>query len=145
MNGHRLGERRREAPRGGATGGPALVALPRRIAWAVAAAAFALWSLLAWGAYGLADGLLGWGATNAGAVIDGGRNLASAAGVGRPVGQAADALGLEGLASGSLGLLRAVLAPAIIAVWAIGAVLLLAAPWLLSRFGGMLSGLLRRG
>lgn len=145
MNGHRLGDRRREAPRGNVTGVPALAGLPRRIAWAVAAMAFALWSLLAWGAYGLADGLLGWGATNAGAVIDGGRDLASAAGVGRPVGQAADALGLEGLASGGLGLLRAVLAPAVIVLWAVGAALLLAAPWLLSRFGGLLAGWSRRG
>lgn len=149
MNGYRHGGRRSAGPTeyGRAMGqGPQGIS-PGRVTgpfvWLLVTAALAVWSLLAWGAYGLADGLLGWSVANSGALIDSGRGLADAAGVGQPVGKAADALNLGGLAEQGLGLLQSLLGPAIIALWAIGAVLLLAAPWLLSRIGG-LAGVSRR-
>ena len=138
MNGYRQDDRRHDTGAGG------FVSMARPLVWGLVAIGLAVWSLLAWGAYGLADGLIGWGAANAGAAVEGGKDLATAAGVGKPVGQAVEALNLGGLAGQGLDLLRTLLGPVIIGVWAIGAAVTLAVPWLLSRFGGLLAGRFRR-
>ncbi|MCB4824563.1 hypothetical protein [Roseicella aerolata] len=100
--------------------------------WASALTAVAVWSLLAWGAYGLVDGGLAWFGGNAAVLAERGHGLAGAVGAGREFGAAVEGLN----AAGALGALRGILKPLIVVIWATGAVALLAAPLLLARLAG---------
>jgi hypothetical protein len=115
-------------------GGPP--ARPSRTAWLLAGLGALVWSLLAWLGYGLADGILRWLASSVGTVVEGGRGLAGAAGVGREVGAAIDAVQLSGVLGWLISLLAVVLKPAIVLVWGLGVAALLAAPVLLPRLAG---------
>lgn len=86
------------------------------ILWAIVIIGAVLWTLFAWIAYGLVDSLLGWTSANAGP-------LASTAGAG----------GIGGLLGQLSGLVQSVAKPAVVIVWAIGILVLLAAPAILSR------------
>lgn len=105
---------------------------PRPVVWAAALATVGVWSLLAWGAYGLVDGGLAWFGGNAAVLAERGRGLAGAVGAGREFGAAVEGLNT----AGALGALRSILKPLIVVVWAAGAVALLAAPLLLARLAG---------
>ena len=86
------------------------------ILWAIVIALVAIWSIVAWFAYGLADPLLGWAsATNASA----GSGFFGGA--------------IAGLIGQAVALLGAATKPAIIAVWAIGFGALVLAPLVLPR------------
>lgn len=125
-------------------GGPvdydARARLPRKLPMAVVLVGLVLWSLLAWAGYALVDPILGWVAANAGLLVDGGKGLAGAVGVGKEVGVVVDNLNVSGFLGQIIALLRVVLKPAIIVVWAIGAAVLVAAPLILPKIGRLFAG-----
>lgn len=150
MSGHKPDYRDRGQNHGrGAFSGPGLTgATPvagsapgiiKPISWIVVIVGLAVWSFLAWIGYISVDGLLDWAAANAGGAIDSGKNVASAVGIGKEAAGVVDALNVNGLLSGSIGLLQAIAKPAIVIIWALGALLLLAIPFILSKIGGLLS------
>lgn len=110
--------------------------LSRPISWIVMLAGLAVWSLLAWIGYVLVDPILGWVAANAGLVLDSGKGLAT--GAGKEAASVLQSINTSGLLGQTIILLRAVLKPAIIVLWAIGALALLATPLMLPRLGGLL-------
>lgn len=91
-----------------------------------------VWTLLAWGGYSLIDGLLAWTSTNAGALVQTGKDAAAATGIGSEVAGVVGSAETSGLLSGFFALLSAVLKPLVVVVWLVGAVLIMAAPRLVS-------------
>lgn len=114
--------------------------LPRRMPTAAVLVGLVLWSLLAWVGYILVDPVLGWVASNAGLLVNGGKGLATAAGAGKEVGTVLDNLDVTGFLGQAIALLRVIIKPAIIALWAIGALVLIAAAAILPRIGRLLGG-----
>lgn len=110
----------------------------RPVSWIVVIAGLAVWSLLAWIGYALVDPILGWVAASAGLLADGAKGLATATGAGKEVGSVLDSLNVSGFLGQAIALLRVVLKPAIIVLWAIGALALIAAPVILPRIGRLL-------
>jgi len=106
--------------------------LPRKLLAAVFFGLF-LWSLFAWIGYVLVDPVLGWVAVSAGLLLDTGEGLANATGMGEDIGALIANLDVGGLSGQALALLRVILKPAIIAVWALGVLALIAAPVLLPK------------
>lgn len=106
--------------------------LLRPVSWGVALILLAAWTLLAGLAYMLAEPVLGWIAANLGLLVSGGKVAATTAGVGKEAGVLLDNLDTSGLAGQVIAFLGAVLKPAIILVWGLGALALVAAPALLS-------------
>lgn len=125
---------------GNPSGGDPAPRMPRPIFWIVAIMGLAVWSLLAWVGYALADPVLGWVAAKAGLLVDGGKGLATAAGAGKEVSSVVDSLNVSGFLGQAIALLRAIAKPAIIVLWAIGALALVAAPVILPRIGRLLGG-----
>ena len=113
--------------------------LPRKLPVAVVLVGLVLWSLLAWVGYVLVDPILGWVAASAGLLVDGGKDIAAATG-GKEVGTILDNLNVSGFLGQIIALLRVVLKPAIVLVWAIGALILVAAPFILPKIGRLLGG-----
>ena len=111
---------------------------PRKLRLAVILVGLALWSLLAWAVYSLVDPALGLVAESAGVVLESGKNLATSTGAGQEVGGLVDGWGGDGLLRQALALLPVVAKPAIVIVWAIGALGIVAAPLVLSKVGRML-------
>lgn len=107
--------------------------------WAILIVGFALWSLIAWIGYALVDPVLGWVAANAGLLLDSGKGIATATGIGKEASSIVDGLDVSGFLGQAIALLRVILKPAIIVFWAIGAVVLLAAPIILPRIGRLLA------
>lgn len=91
-----------------------------------------VWTLLAWGGYSLVDGVLAWTSTNAGALVQTGRDAAAATGIGSEVVGVVGSAETSGLLGGFFALLGAVLKPLVVVVWLVGAVLIMAAPRLVS-------------
>jgi len=91
-----------------------------------------VWTLLAWGGYSLVDGVLAWTSTNAGALVQTGRDAAAATGIGSEVVGVVGSAETSGLLGGFFALVGAVLKPLVVVVWLIGAVLIMAAPRLVS-------------
>ncbi|WP_198672091.1 hypothetical protein [Pseudogemmobacter bohemicus] len=89
-----------------------------------------VWSLLAWVGYSLADPLLAWLGAAVLGVAEGGRGLAVAVG-GQPAGAAMDMVNAGGLAAQAMALLQLLVKPAIVLIWLLGIVALLALPFLL--------------
>lgn len=125
---------------GNPSGGDLAPRMLRPISWIVVIVGLAVWSLLAWVGYALADPVLGWVATNAGLLVDGGKGLATATGAGKEVSSVVDNLNVSGFLGQAIALLRVIVKPAIIVLWAIGALALVAAPVILPRIGRMLGG-----
>lgn len=96
------------------------------------------WSLLTWMGYALVNPILAWVAANAGLLVDSGKDLATATGAGKEVGSVVDNLNVSGFLGQAIALLRAVLKPALIVLWAIGVLVLIAAPVIVPRIGRML-------
>lgn len=143
-SGHRESYGRRDDRDPWMTGGPVdfdtRPLLPRKLPMAVVLAGLVLWSLLAWVGYALVDPVLGWIAANTGLLVDGGKGLATAIGVGKEAGSVVDSLNVSGFLGQAIALLRTIVKPAIIVLWAIGALALAAAPVILPRVGRLLGG-----
>ncbi|MRX33569.1 hypothetical protein H5P29_23190 [Aminobacter sp. MDW-2] len=91
-----------------------------------------VWTLLAWGGYSLVDGVLAWTSSNAGALVQTGRDAAAATGIGSEVVGVVGSAETSGLLGGFFALLGAVLKPLVVVVWLVGAVLIVATPRLVS-------------
>lgn len=137
-NDARRDDRLREM-RGGATQYDAPPRLPRKLPLAVVLGGLVLWSLLAWIGYSLVDPVLAWVASSAGLLVDGGKAIATAAG-GKEVGTILDTVNTGGLLGQVIALLGVVLKPIIVVVWAIGALLLVVAGFMLPNIGRLMSG-----
>lgn len=111
----------------------------RRLPIAVVLVGLVLWSLLALAGYILADPVLDWIAASAGLLVDGGKGLATATGVGKEVGNIVDGLNVSGFLGQAIALFRVILKPTIVIVWAMGAILLIAAPAILPKIGRLLT------
>ena len=109
--------------------------LPRKLPMAVVLVGLVLWSLLAWTGYALVDPVLGWISANVGLLVDGGKSLATATGVGKEVRNVVDNLNVSGFLGQTIALMRVGLKPTIIVLWAIGALILVAAPLILPKIG----------
>lgn len=106
---------------------------------AIVVAGLIVWSLLAWIGYSLADPVLNWVATSGGLLLDGGKELAGGTAVGKEVSNVVGNFNVGGFWAQTIALLQMVLKPAILVIWAIGAFALIAAPFILSRIGGVLT------
>ncbi len=91
-----------------------------------------VWTLLAWGGYSLVDGVLAWTSSNAGALVQTGRDAAAATGIGSEVVGVVGSAETSGMLGGFFALLSAVLKPLVVVIWLVGAVLIMAAPRLVS-------------
>ncbi|WP_371422588.1 hypothetical protein [Tardiphaga sp.] len=109
----------------------------RPISWIAVVVGLTVWSLSAWIGYVTVDGVLGWVEANAGLAVDKGKDFATAVGVGKDGVGAIDRLNLGSLTSQAIALLRVVAKPAIVVLWAIGAVVLVSAPAIQSRIAGL--------
>lgn len=114
--------------------------MSRPVSWIIVIAGLAVWSLLAWIGYALVDPILGWVAASAGLLAGGAKGLATATGAGKEVGTVLDSLNVSGFLGQAIAWLGVVLKPAIVVVWAIGSLVLIAAPMMLGRIGRLLGG-----
>jgi len=94
-----------------------------------------VWSAIALIGYVSIDNLLGWVATIAGNVVGSGKDIATAVGVGKEQVGAIEALNVSGILGQAIILLKIIAKPAIVILWGIGVIALLAAPLILSRVG----------
>lgn len=109
------------------------------IGWGIILLALLVWTALAYFGSLAADAILSWLASSSGAVLDAGK---SAGGVlGKEVGVAIDSLKSTGVVDQAVSLLRTILKPAAIAIWALGALAII----LLARNFSSVAGALRRG
>ena len=113
------------------------------VVWFVIFLGLALWSFLAWIGYVSADGILNWIAGNADTVVENGKTIAGAAGVGKDAITVIEGLNLGDLAGSAIALLKIVLKPAMIVIWAIGALVVVAVSLILAKAGRFLVGLRR--
>ena len=98
----------------------------------------AVWSLLAWIGYVSVDAITGWLAIFADVAVASAKSIAAIFGIGKEVGNVADAVKSSGLQDQTIALLRWIAKPAIVVVWVIGALVLIAAPAIVSRIRWML-------
>lgn len=105
------------------------------IFWVAAVVGLIVWSTVALIGYVSVDSLLGWAAANAGLAVDSGKKLVTAVGVGKEAVGVVDGLNVGGFLEQAISVLRVVAKPAIVVLWAIGAVALIAAPFILSKIG----------
>jgi len=117
----------------------------RPIVWVLAGAALIVWSLLTWLAYEVVDGVTAWLKLNGAPTLDGAKDLATLRGVGKEAALVFEKLGGAGLVGQGADLLLRIAKPAIVVIWAIGAVVLVLAPFVLSRLGGVLAASRRGG
>ena len=127
-----------EYPERGWSSGPPRVRSRARL-WLVALVGLAVWSLFAWIGYLLVDPVLGWIAGSSGALVEGGRDIATVAGAGAEANVIVEGLNATGAVEPGIALLRAIAKPAIVLVWALGAFLLVVAPLFAPRLRGLLA------
>lgn len=133
--GYRNGSSRRDDRDPRMIGDPAYYARAPLLRKLTMALGLVLWSLLAWIGYVVVDPVLGWVAASTGVLLDTGKSLATAAGAGNEVGAVVDSLNVSGFLGQAIALLRVVLKPAIVGIWAIGTLALIAAPVILPKLG----------
>ncbi|MFE0015758.1 hypothetical protein ACFWXH_12990 [Mesorhizobium sp. NPDC059054] len=100
-----------------------------------AIAALVLWSLLAWGTYGLVDVLGGWLSANGGTLLQGGKDAAGAVGIGKEIIDRVDIQGANGVVQQLIAAALVVARPTIVFVWFLGALAIVAAPLVVRRLG----------
>lgn len=107
----------------------------RKLPMSVILVGLIIWSLLAWIAYSLVDPALGWLAASASLLVDGGKSIATATG-GKEVSIILANINVSGgFWRQAIAFLEVVLKPVIIIVWAIGALILAAASFILPKIG----------
>lgn len=97
-----------------------------------------VWSLFAWVAYGLVDGLGGWLAVNSSALLQGGKDAIGTIGIGKEVVDQVNVQGAGGLLQQLVASAVAVARPVIVFVWFLGSLAILALPFVLRRLGSSL-------
>lgn len=97
----------------------------------------AVWSLVIVIGYMLADGLLGWLIANAGSVVQAGRDLGTA--VAPELNVALDAFGGGDIWTSLILLARAILMPAFVVIWLLGAIVIVVLPRILGKVVSMVS------
>lgn len=112
-------------------------AVQSKFAFVGAIGAVLLWSLLAWVAYGLVDGLGGWLSANTGALLQGGKDAIGTIGIGKDVVDRVNVQGAGGLLQQLIAAAVAVARPLIVFVWFLGSLAILAVPFVLRRLGGL--------
>ena len=115
----------------------AVSSIPAMSKFAIVAAIgiFLAWTLLAVAAYGLVDVLGGWLSTNSGVLLQGGKDVAGAVGVGKELVDKVDVQGTASLVQQVLAGALVIARPAIVALWLLGALAIVAAPFALRRMG----------
>ena len=112
-----------------------------RISFIWIVAALVIWTAGAFGLYSVADPILAWIAANSGALVDTGKAASSlAGGEAAAAGAVLKAVDVNSFVGQAIALVSAIAKPAIVLVWLVGAISLLAAPLILSRFAGRLGG-----
>jgi hypothetical protein len=126
-----------DAPRHAAYKAPA----PRRgsISWTISLIGIFLWSGFALISYMALDGLLGWLAASGDSVLATGRDVGTLVGADQAVGAVVDNVRSSGLWQQIVQLAQALLLPAGVVIWFLGAIVILILP----RFIGFLVGLFR--
>ncbi|HEV2504168.1 MAG TPA: hypothetical protein VGV39_13915 [Mesorhizobium sp.] len=107
-----------------------------KFAFVGAIGAVFIWSLLAWLAYGLIDGLGGWLSASTGALLQGGKDAIGTIGIGKDVVDQVNVQGAGGLLQQFVAAAVAVARPAIVFVWFLGTLAILAVPFVLRRLSG---------
>lgn len=131
----RRGERGDGREYGGGTGSRA-VSIARPLSSLAIGAGLLVWTLLAGGGYLVADVVLNWIIASQGEVISAGKDAATLFGVGKEIGVVVDLLAGTGLVEQILGLIRLILLPGAIAIWLLGAIVIVAVPTLIGRIAG---------
>lgn len=106
------------------------------ISWAVVIFGLLAWTGVVYVGYVALDIVLSWLTTSGGAMLQAGKDAGSAIGVGKEVGGAIDSLKSTGLFDQAVSLLRVILKPAAIAVWLLGALIIVLLPKILWRLAG---------
>lgn len=105
--------------------------------------ALVLWSLLAWTGYAFVDVLSGWLSSNATTLLQTGKDAATATGIGKEAAGWLDVEATSGLARQLLDFAVVVAKPAIVMIWALGALVIVAIPAILRRLGRLSKRALR--
>src|SRR5262245_7718714 len=129
-----MGHRRSRSPQWQPSGHSTRGSSPRRLkpaVWIGILAAMVVWSLIAWLTYLAVDPVLAWLSSSAGTVLEGSRDVVSAIG-GKPAADAVGAVSSSGLIGQLATLLHAIAKPAIVIVWVLGMLGLIAAPMILT-------------
>ncbi|WP_448953297.1 hypothetical protein [Labrys neptuniae] len=98
-------------------------------------AAASIWSLLAVVIYLAISPILDWLGANAGGVISGGKNIATAAGADKNVMNAIDGIDLAGASASLLNLTAGIAKPAVVVIWLLGMAAILAVPFITRKLG----------
>lgn len=112
---------------------------PRRrasLSWAGVLLGLLAWTVIIYVGYIAVDIVLSWLKTSGVAMLQAGKDAGSAIGVGKEVGVAIDSLRSTGLFDQAVSLLRVILKPAVIAVWLLGALIIVLLPRILWRLAG---------
>ena len=106
-----------------------------KLAIAAAIAALIFWSLLAGGAYALVEVAGGWLSANGGALLQGGKDVAGAVGVGKDIVDKVDIQSSAELLQQLVGAALMVARPTIVFLWLLGSLAILTAPFVATRLG----------
>lgn len=106
------------------------------VSWLAILVGLVVWSGVVYVGYLALDAILSWLAANSGAALQSGKDAGDALGVGKQVGVAVERLKGTGLVDQGLRLLRTILMPAAIVIWALGALVIVVLPRLLRRIAG---------
>lgn len=112
---------------------------PRRrapISWAGVLLGLLAWTVVIYVGYVVVDIVLSWITTSGAAVRQAGKDAGSAIGAGKEVGDAIASLKSTGLFDQAVSLLRVILKPAAMAVWLLGALIIILLPRILRRLAG---------
>lgn len=112
-----------------------------RISWVTVLTLLVVWSGVVYVSYLAIDVALNWMASNSSTVLQTGKNAGDTLGVGKEVSATIDRLKNAGFLEQSFMFLRKALVPAVILIWALGAICIVVLPKLLAkirqfRFGG---------
>ncbi len=90
------------------------------------------WTLLICSMYLLSEGIIDWGTSSTGSIVETGRQI-----VGDEASRYLDTLNVENIAQKGLGIMQGMLVPLLVILWLIGAVIIVAIPWLVVRIAGI--------
>lgn len=125
-------------PGGGSSSPASAPSIQSKFVFLGAIGAVLVWSLFAWVAYGLVDGLGGWLSANSSTLLQGGKDAIGTIGIGKEVVDQVNVQGAGGLLQQLVASAVAVARPVIVFVWFLGSLAILALPFVLRRLGSSL-------